>query len=64
MSLSELKDKFGRKKLDPKSVIFVANFWDKVPRKDEEVSDHVINRLSVIKMLCRDVRQDMDKLIL
>ena len=35
--LSEVKDDQGQRKLDPKSVLFVANFWDQVPAAEQEV---------------------------
>ena len=36
--LADIKDSEGQKKLDPKSVIFIANFWDQVPADEKEVS--------------------------
>ena len=36
-TLSSIKDENGLTKFDPKSVIFVANFWDKIEKDDKEV---------------------------
>ena len=39
--LSMIKDKQGQFKFDPKSIIFVANFWDKVKKDDKPVSNKI-----------------------
>jgi hypothetical protein len=35
--LAMIKDAHGQYKFDPKSIIFIANFWDKVKKDEKEV---------------------------
>ena len=43
--LAATKDSEGHHKLEPKSVIFIANFWDKVPDNEKDVSPYLYKNI-------------------